>query len=247
MTNSIYSETPENPASYRDKLVGDGKKFKTDEDLARGKIEADEFIERLQRENQEMRQDLQTRATLEQLIEKQGQLKKNDASIEQPIIPAPERLETSPNKPAVTAEQIAAIVKKTMTDEQRQNTATQNINYCVDELKKLWGPSYVQKLVSVGEELGLDQAYMDNLAKTSPKALLALVGEKKQASEESTRLPQSTQRTTIQNTYQKTGEKDWQYYTDLRRTKPGEYYSPRIQNEIERRVMKGELVVPSSD
>lgn len=244
MTNSIYSETSETPTSYRDRLVGEDKKFKTDEDLARGKLEADAFIERLQKENQEMRQELSTRTTLEQLIAKNEQLKKNDATNEQPIITAPERSETSPTQPTITAEQIAALVKKTMTDEQRSNTATQNVKYCVDELKKVWGPAYVTKLESVAAELGLEKAYMDNLAQTAPKALLALVGAKKQGSE-AERLPASFQRSTVQNTQMKSGGKDWAYYTELRRTKPSEYYSPRIQNEIHNRTMSGELVVPS--
>src|SRR5690606_26975993 len=38
-----------------DLLVGEDKKYKTVEDLAKSRLEADEFIERLKRENAEMR------------------------------------------------------------------------------------------------------------------------------------------------------------------------------------------------
>ena len=50
-------------------LVGEGKKFATVEDLAKGKQESDRFIEQLQGELSGLREDLGKRMTSEQVLE----------------------------------------------------------------------------------------------------------------------------------------------------------------------------------
>ena len=63
---------------YLAELVGEGKKFKTDKDLARGKYEADLYVKTLERQLDELRndhlklrEDYTARAKLEELL---GQL-----------------------------------------------------------------------------------------------------------------------------------------------------------------------------
>src|SRR2546426_10450626 len=73
---------------YLAELVGDGKKFKTSQDLARGKFEADQYIEVLKRRQDEMRADYlkiseesKTRATLDDLVKR---LENRSASNDEP-------------------------------------------------------------------------------------------------------------------------------------------------------------------
>src|SRR6266700_391496 len=72
---------------YFKELVGEGKKFKSPEDLARGKFESDQFIEILKKRQDEMRadylklrEDNTAKAKLEDLIDQLS--KKNLASNE---------------------------------------------------------------------------------------------------------------------------------------------------------------------
>ena len=69
MSDDVFGTAPtgEQSSSLIEQLVGEGKKFATVEDLAKGKLEADSFIEQLQGEN---------KLTREQLIELEGKTNK---------------------------------------------------------------------------------------------------------------------------------------------------------------------------
>jgi hypothetical protein len=57
--NDVFSGQPAEEASAVDALVGDGKKFKTVEDLAKGKQESDTYIEQLRMQQEEMKNELE--------------------------------------------------------------------------------------------------------------------------------------------------------------------------------------------
>ena len=63
-------DTPE--TSYYDRMVGEGKKFKDNEALAYSNFEKDRFIEQLKREQKELRDDLNSRLNMEELVNKLG-------------------------------------------------------------------------------------------------------------------------------------------------------------------------------
>jgi hypothetical protein len=64
---TLTSTTNVNPLEA---LVGEGKKFKTAEDLARGKLEADNFVKQLQTELATLREDLNGRIKLEEFMDR---------------------------------------------------------------------------------------------------------------------------------------------------------------------------------
>lgn len=252
MTNKLFTEDldtnesseVERPANYREALVGEGKKFKTDEDVARSAWEKDNvFIPKILDENKSLRKELQERANLEQLV---SQLKDLRAS-SKASTDAGERQDESQghtNTPAaISKEDIAALVKSVVTEEKTQDARTRNVEECVSALKNLYGENYLTSVRSRAKELGLTDDYLDNLAATSPKALIALLAPNQ--SKVDVRAPRSSVLSTPNSTRSSNG-KDWRYYQELRRKDPSRFYSPEIQIEMDRRVRNGELEIPSS-
>lgn len=236
----------ERPSNYREALVGEGKKFRDDEYLARGKWESDNiFIPRLKKENQELREALRQKANLEQLV---NQLREKSASSGLDTSDS-ERHDSDPGQnkntlaTGLSKEEIAALVKSVVTEEKTQDVRTRNIEKCVSDLKAQFGEAYVEIVRNRAQELGLSTDYMDNLAATSPKALLELVAPAVKQTD--VRAPRSSVRSSLSSN-QKTVTKDWNYYQELRRKDLGRFLSPEIQNEMDRAARSGELEIPSS-
>lgn len=248
MTESLYNNngtTPEEITSYQDHLVGEGKKYKDTEVLARSAYEKDHYITQLQRENKELRVDLNGRSNLEQLV---SELQKTGTSTSTSTNGGVER--HSDSNPAldagnnVTKEAIAEIVKSLVTESKTQDARESNINRCVTELKKVYGDSYVNKLEETSRKLNLSKKYLDELASTSPEALLQLVGAP--APKVEMTAPRSSITSSL-STSTNSGKKDWAYYQNLRKTNSREYFSVGVQNEIHQRVLAGDLDIPSNN
>lgn len=253
MTETLYrqaSETTSTEAnevsSYVDLLVGEGKKFTDAEALARAKYESDRYIDQLKRENKELRVDLNGRANLEQLV---SELQKTGTSTSTHTDVMGERHSDSTpvsgtaNTQQLTKESIADLVKSIVTDTKTQDTRANNIDRCVQRLQDAYGDSYVNKLEETATKLKLSRKYLDDLAATSPEALLQLVGAP--APKVSVTAPRTSVQSSL-STPNKGGQKDWAYYQNLRKTNSREYFSPAVQNEIHQRVLRGELDVPSN-
>jgi hypothetical protein len=253
MTETLYKETPEttisadtNITSYEDLLVGEGKKFTNAEALARAKYESDRYIEQLKRENKELRVDLNGRANLEQLV---SELQKTGTSTStRTDVMGEQHSDSTPvsgtaTAQPVTKETIAELVKSIVTDSKTQDARANNIDRCVRQLQDAYGDSYVNKLEETSKKLNLSKKYLDDLAATSPEALLQLVGAP--APKVSVTAPRTSVQSTL-SSQPKGGQKDWAYYQNLRKTNSREYFSTAVQNEIHQRVLRGELDVPSN-
>lgn len=226
--------------SYRDLLVGEGKKFKDDEALARGKIESDRFIQQLQREQAQLRADLDSRLNMEDLVKKLGNktstvVPTND-NTENQSDPTPTVMPTN----VVDPNEIVNLVKNTMTQEQTKLAQEKNLTAVATQLKKVWGDDWVTKLRSAGRSLDLTEAQMDVMAKTSPKALLQAVLPT-QSKVDNVSPPRST----ILGIPQQSQESGWSKYEKMRRENPRMYYSPQMQLQLERDVRSGKVVLPS--
>ena len=72
-------------------LVGEGKKFKTIDDLAKGKAQADTHITNLEKELAELRQDLSARLTVEDFVSRVGKPRSESENnqVSEPVDPPP--------------------------------------------------------------------------------------------------------------------------------------------------------------
>lgn len=177
MTDDLFTgadqSTDTTPAEIKiEDLVGEGKKFKTVEDLARGKLEADRFIEKLKSETEGLRTELNTRIGLTEFLD---QIKNSNTQPNQPTGNNQPR-EGGETATALTPDQIEEMLDRKLTEKEKARIASENLRVTKQKLAEAFGPNYVNKLNEEAQALGLSKDYMNNLAATAPQALFKLLG-----------------------------------------------------------------------
>lgn len=198
-----------------DLLVGEGKKYKTVEDLAKSRLEADEFIERLKRENAEMR----------------GTLTEKEAEYERILKARQESTTTQPTQ--VKPDEIAGLVDERIKAVEAQRSAEQNLKAANDELVGKFGGDMDQAkkyLVAKAQELGVTVDYLKAQAMQSPTVFKHLVGGPE--AKPGTPAPATAVSTTSSAPTSGIREGTWAFYEQLRKTNPSRYFSPEIQNKM---------------
>lgn len=231
-----FNTTPSVTVSAAD-LVGEGKKFKTVDDLAKGKAEADAFIEQLKKEQADLRKELSvkvdTEATLTELRNEMKALKESKS-----VIPSKENTTS-----ALSENDLKALVSKTITESEANRSQTQNIVTANNQLVKHYGTTEKaqEALRNKAQELGLSIDELKGIAARSPTALLKMVlpegvkqpegGSFQSGSLNSDALPHQ------QSGEPKEGTKE---YFDMLRTKDKKrYWSAEVQNQIFKAAMAG--------
>jgi hypothetical protein len=207
---------------YLTQVVGDGKKFKDANALAKGKMQSDLFIQKLLAEKRDLEAKLTTTQSVEDLIKSL----KNDQPLPNPG--GERRDEETGFKP----EDIQRIVEETVGKREEIARANRNLTEVTETLKKAYGTNYVQVLETKVEELGVGKAFLDDLARTNPKAFLSLIGVKKDAAEPppSVFAPPASRINTTANPERNSGEKTYSYYEKIRKADPKLY--SQLQHEM---------------
>ncbi len=212
-------------------LVGEGRKFKTTDDLAKAKAEADRVILARERELAELREALNKRDSVEDLIAKiqprtPPEQRNTEGSTQNPPAPGPSLTEED------LAKKVRDVLQATTAEERRTNNLTQT----VDKLVEILGTEdKASDFVSVkAKELGVDSAWLQDIAAQNPTAFFKVVGLDGQA-------PRGTPGTRPDvNTesfldFNDSGPKPDTYaYWEAERREKGDawYFSPDVQNKI---------------
>lgn len=243
MTDSLFNApdpTGDTPAAdpnkdYLAELVGEGKKFKDPNELARGKAEADAFIARLTREQEELRKELNTRLTLEQYLEKMGTNQQSGRSDHQLNEPKG----SDPDTSGLTPTDVEALIERKVSERETQRIQKQNREDARARLVQAFGNDYISKLKEAGENLGLSAERLDQIAAENPKAFLKLVGADtapaQQRSQDSLFVPPQGQ---SNGTPVVTGDRTKKYYDDLKRKDPKGYWDARTQNQLHKDALR---------
>lgn len=218
---------------YYDDLVGEGKKFKTQEDLARAKIESDRFIEQLKGELGGIRQELNTRLTLEQMMDKISAPK-------EPLNPDSGNNQLPGNGEGgakqLTEEDFDRIIEQRLSKADKARTQEANMNYVRTALEEKYGPQFATHLKETASTLGVGEEFLNNLAKEQPKAFLRLVEsevpKQPQAAPNGLFTPPQGRQVTPTKTFTPTGDRKMSYYNDLKSKDPSLYWSPSVQNQL---------------
>lgn len=213
--------------NYLEELVGDGKKFKTPEELARGKAEADLFIEQMKRDNEELRQDYlrlrdehnsgpKLQEVLNQLAELKGQR-------------APQLPEGNEDKSVLDEAKVANLVAEMMKQSKAAEREAENVRKVESKLQEAYGPDYKRVLKQKVSELGLEDSFVNNLAKTYPDVLFRTIGVD-QRSGEGFQAPVSS---SVRRDPFGTGTKrTWSYYQKMRTEDPARYHDPKTKQQM---------------
>ena len=213
---------------YVAELVGEGKKFKDAQALARAKVESDAFIARLQNEAEGLRQELKSRATIEEFMDR---MNSNDTPPRQ----------DPPVNDGGNQEQpdIQKLIADALAENDKKRSVSQNAELVTKTLKAAWGDNYNQKVVAKANELGLGLNFLEDLAKSQPKAFFQLVGVNDTRDNRSTPnalFPDTNQESRLTN--RDSHERNETYYANLRRTDPTAYWSPQTQNQLHKDALR---------
>ena len=229
---ALFDETTPISEVTAEVLVGEGKKFKTVDDLARGKFESDRVIAARERELQELREELAKRVTMEELIQKVQTTRTPEPNVQ---APEPNQPPAAPNSLSEEdlERRIRAIQEKT-TQEARQAA---NAELVTDTLLKTYGTEdKANEVVNAkAKELGVPVKWLQDMATQSPSALFNILGVTGTA-HSSVSAPRSTANAAIV-AHESAGPKAGTYaaYQEQYRDNIGmkqEYFTPKVQNQI---------------
>lgn len=236
MTNPLFDstnvETNIDPTKdYSTELMGEGKKYKDVQALARAVMEKDAFIERLKSETAQLRGSVQGEAKIEELL---ATLRAQVTPPANSGTPATKPDDKSANQPApgLSTED----VERLLANRDREKTEASNVALVAAQLKKAWGANHGEVLKQKTEELGATPDFMTNLAKSNPAAFLKLVAA--DSTEPTPGRPASSVNTTPAQGKAPVGGKTKSYYDALRKQiGDGKFFNPTIQNELHRNMM----------
>lgn len=200
-----------------------GEKFKDPQVLAKSKLEADAYITNLEKQLNDLREELKKESYSEKLL---NELKNKAPSSTSGNVNG--GTTTSDTKPEVSEDTLKALVEKTLTDREKANTATQNQKVVEEALAQKYGTEAKVHVETKARELGLSLERLKELASESPTAFLALIGEPRKEFTPIVKGTVNTQSVTMQAPV----ERDWNYYQKLRKENKHLYYSPATQQQM---------------
>lgn len=210
-----------------DLLVGEGKKFKTNAELAKAKLESDRFIEQLQNEAAELRKEVSGKQTIDEIM---TQIKSLSTP---PAVPNAQQ----PQAPATPdTDSIADLVAKLLEQKESERKSQTNEQLVSNTLKEKFGADTQLHLTKKAQELGVSLDYLKSVAKSAPSAFFRLIGIDESRPQTITpsaiRSPNQPQIQPDPNVRNKA------YYDRLKMVSPTEYFSPKIQNQMYKDAMK---------
>jgi len=202
-------------------LVGEGKKFKTVEDLAKGKLEADTFIERLQTENKALREAMDSEGTPEQVLARINEYLQKKGS---------ENAESSKGNQSQAQPLTQEKVLELLQQREQESKVKNNVESFQTQVKKALGDKAKETIQSRLNELDMDEELFGAMVERNPQAALKLLGLKEQG-------PAGTLGSSVNTEafFQESGKgerQNFQYFQKLRRELGSAYYEPHIQKQV---------------
>ena len=210
-----------------DSLVGEGKKFKTVDDLAKGKAESDRVIAAREQELSELRTELSKRESIEQAIQR---LTKPPIQSAEPVLePKP-----AANTPSFTDEDLVARIREVTKQESEQEQIKANVKSVANRLIEVYGSEAKANEVvnQKAQELGLSVDFLQSVAAKSPNAFFVTVGLEV--------TPQATPAVShgdvnpqaLANARPGIKPGSYEYFEEIRKTNPAQYFKPATQNAL---------------
>jgi len=226
------TETTPPQESFVAKLVeAKGENWSNPEVLAKGKLEADTYIQQLETQLTQMREDLGKQDYAAKLLD-QLQNKAADPTTAKPVMPNNNNDIGGPSEgntnPSLSEEDLKSLVEQTLTAREKDSVVKQNLSFVDAELEKSFGTNAKATVQNKAKELGISIERMQEIAAESPNAFFSLIGEPKKSFNP---MVQGSVRTEGVN-MQTSAERNWSYYQNLRKSDRHTYYSPKVQQQL---------------
>ena len=231
MTYFSGEDQSTNTEDYIAKIVSEkGEQWKDPATLAKGYLSAQEFIKTLQKEKDELLQDMKKQDYAKEVLDTLSRTTKPNVSQETQTQTAP----------VVNEQDLKALIQETITTAERQKTSEQNIKAVDQKLVELFGTEASKVVEERRQSLGLSREKLKEIASESPTAFLRLIGEPE--TKQTNRTVSSTVNTSTSLFNQTSSVRDFAYYQKLRKEQPSQYHSPST-----RRAMEADLMAMGPD
>ena len=228
--NNLFNDDPIDNVNHLEELVGEGKKFRTVEDLAKGKAESDRFIEQLKTQLDEARTEVQKRIALEELKTAILERDNNSGNNRTPDTPADD-------KPVVNADSIDELIQKRLAEIEGSKTKTVNEQTVTNKLKEVWGDNATIELRKAAQSVGMSLSELQELGQRNPQALFKLIGVSgNQPQPDGATVPRNSTR--MDNGSNLNGERTKAYYDKLRVSDPKAYWDKRTQIQMNKDALR---------
>lgn len=231
---AVFDETTTIDDVTVDSLVGEGKKFKTVDDLAKGKAESDRVIAARERELAELREELSRRATVEDTIRNLTATPNQSAAPVQEPKPAA-------SAPSFTDEDLVARIREVTQAQSEQQRIQANVAEVANKLTDLYGSEEKANAVvnQKARELGVSVDFLQEVAAKSPKAFFTTIGA---TDVTPTGTPSASHSDVnpqvLADTRPGPQPGTYAFYENIRKTDPERYFKPAIQNALMKDALK---------
>src|SRR5258705_5360239 len=234
MPENLLDQTQQPPQfdptkDYLADLVGPDKKFKTVNDLARGKAEADTTIELFKKRQDELRDDyLKLREEANQQAKLQDLIDRLEHPQNTPQFTPPVM---EPKQPTLDPTQLSSLVSREIVSYETNKKRTENYNTVQSKMQDMFGVNYPQELARRMNTLGLTADQLNETAKTSPTAFYNMMGMNQPTAQPGF---QSPVRSSVSNDNfsARPQKRTWAYYQELKKSDPKMYYNTKIANQM---------------
>jgi hypothetical protein len=208
-------------------LVGEGKKFKTVQDLAKGKIEADNFVEQLKTENKALRDAIASgtdttdiRAKIDELLA--SSKRADSATAGQPS--------NQSKAGTLTTEEVLTLLDQ----RDSQKTAKTNSDLFNATIAKSLGDKATETVMQRIQTLGLDLETFNAVVMRNPTGALALVGIKEPIQTSATVGSKDAKVNTAALFSENSGNQtqNFAYFDKLRKEIGAKYFTPEVQAQV---------------
>jgi len=225
-TNTDNTNNDEGNQSYVKKLVeSKGEQWSDPEVIAKGKFEADSYIEELKKQNEELKSQAERAAKLEELVAK-IEKKATESTDVNSQSQSQGGANNSETKNPVSEDDLQSLVESVLTKREQESTVKQNLGQVNSQLEQLYGTEADATVQKKAQELGMSMSRLQEIAAESPTAFFSLIGEKPKDFKPMT---QGSIRTESVN-MQSSNKRNNAFYQELRKKNPREF--ARAQDQM---------------
>lgn len=237
MTENLLDDSEDLPAidpekNYLEELVGDGKKFKSSEELAKGKFASDLYIKDLEKGRDVLKTDyLELKAkydSMASMSELVDQLKAHHQ-----LASSTPNLKANEVKP-VDPKQIESLVSSKILEYENTKKESDNFNSVKNKLIQRYGRNYQEVVKQQIDELGINEVELNELAKKQPKVAIRTLGLDQEPLKENFQTPPQSIKRSDSFAPSAGTKRTWAYYEKMRKDQPTVYWTNKIQTQMHR-------------
>lgn len=223
-TDPKVTDAPTNNENLFDTLVGEGKKFKDAQALAKAKAESDAFIEQLKEENANLREQTKQIKSTEEIV----------AAIKKELHSASEssREQTAPE---LDMDKISELVQQQLGSHEHRKVVEANMLKANNDMIAIYGDKAQEMVASKAAAMGMSMDDMKAIAAKSPKAFLAMFGVDGKGQGTTAGVNKGTVNTQALANSGKTREDTYgtaEYWSKQRKELGAKFWDPKIQQEV---------------